>query len=55
MKTKWVITIGREFCSGGAETAHKVAQLLDKADHKTHAAEQPVEPTHSHRFKCCAG
>ena len=29
MKTKWVITIGREFCSGGAETAHKVSKLLD--------------------------
>ncbi len=29
MKTRCVITVGREFCSGGAETARKVAQLLE--------------------------
>lgn len=25
----WVVTIGREFCSGGADTAHALAKLLD--------------------------
>lgn len=28
MNKKWVITIGREFCSGGAEIASKVAERL---------------------------
>lgn len=28
VKKAWVITIGREFCSGGAETAHKLAERL---------------------------
>ena len=26
MKEEWVITIGREFCSGGAEIAHKLSE-----------------------------
>ena len=29
MKKSWVITIGREFCTGGSEVAHKVAEQLD--------------------------
>lgn len=28
MKNNWVITIGREFCTGGAETAKKLAEKL---------------------------
>lgn len=29
MDTNWIITIGREFCSGGAEVGHKVAEYFD--------------------------
>ena len=29
MENNWIITIGRQFCSGGAEIGHKVAKLLD--------------------------
>lgn len=28
MKNNWVITIGREFCTGGAKTAKKLAEVL---------------------------
>lgn len=28
MKKAWVITLGREFCSGGAEVAHKIAERM---------------------------
>lgn len=45
MKTKWVITIGREFCSGGAETAHKVAQLLDIPYYDKEIIDETVERT----------
>ena len=44
MKKGWVITIGREFCSGGAEVARKVAERLDipyyDRDLIDHAAER---------------
>ncbi|MBQ3575130.1 MAG: cytidylate kinase-like family protein [Clostridia bacterium] len=29
MKKPWIVTIGREFCSGGAEVAQKLAQLMN--------------------------
>ena len=29
MKNNWVITVGRQFCSGGAEIGHKVAKFFD--------------------------
>lgn len=29
MKKAWIVTIGREFCSGGAEVAQKLAQRMD--------------------------
>ena len=29
MKQEWVITIGREFCSGGAEIAHRLSEVLE--------------------------
>ncbi len=29
MKNEWIITVGREFCSGGAEIAHKVSARLE--------------------------
>lgn len=45
MKTKWVITIGREFCSGGAETAHKVAKLLDIPYYDKAIIDETVEST----------
>ena len=45
MKTKWVITIAREFCSGGAETAHKVAQLLDIPYYDKAIIDEAVEST----------
>ena len=45
MKTKWVITIGREFCSGGAETAHKVSKLLDIPYYDKAIIDETVEST----------
>lgn len=45
MKTNWVITIGREFCAGGAETAHKVAQLLDIPYYDKEIIDETVEST----------
>lgn len=45
MKTKWVITIGREFCSGGAKTAHKVAKLLDIPYYDKEIIDETVEST----------
>lgn len=45
MKTKWVITIGREFCSGGAQTAHKVAELLDIPYYDKAIIDETVEAT----------
>ena len=29
MKKAWIVTIGREFCSGGAEVAQKLAQRMN--------------------------
>lgn len=29
MENNWVITVGRQFCSGGAEIGHKIAKALD--------------------------
>jgi cytidylate kinase len=29
MENNWIITIGRQFCSGGAEIGHKVAKILN--------------------------
>ena len=29
MDNNWVITVGRQFCSGGAEIGHKIAKALD--------------------------
>ena len=45
MKTKWIITIGREFCSGGADTARKVAQLLDIPYYDKEIIDETVERT----------
>ena len=52
MKKSWAITIGREFCSGGKETAIKVAErlnipyydrdLLDRAIEKTNLSRETV-------------
>ena len=53
MKKGWVITIGREFCSGGSEVARKVAQrlsipyydrdLIDSAVERTNLSREAVE------------
>ena len=53
MKKGWVITIGREFCSGGAEVARKVAErlnipyydrdLIDHAAERTNLSREVVE------------
>jgi cytidylate kinase len=45
MKTKWVITIGREFCSGGGDTAHKLSQLLDIPYYDKAIIDEAVEDT----------
>lgn len=45
MKTRCVITVGREFCSGGAETARKVAQLLDIPYYDKAIIDETVEAT----------
>ena len=29
MSNQWIITIGREFCTGGAEAAKKLAETLN--------------------------
>ena len=45
MKTKWVITVGREFCSGGAETARKVAERLEIPYYDKAIIDETVEST----------
>ena len=45
MKTRWTITIGREFCSGGAEIAHKVARKLEIPYYDKEILDQTVEST----------
>ncbi|MBR1781634.1 MAG: cytidylate kinase-like family protein [Oscillospiraceae bacterium] len=45
MKKRWVITIGREFCSGGAMTARKVAELLDIPYYDKIIIDKTVEQT----------
>ncbi len=45
MKTKWVITIGREFCSGGGDTAHKLSKLLDIPYYDKAIIDETVEST----------
>lgn len=45
MKTKWVITVGREFCSGGAETARKTAELLEVPYYDKAIIDETVEST----------
>ena len=53
MKKGWVITIGREFCSGGAEVARKVSErleipyydrdLIDHAAERTNLSREVIE------------
>ena len=45
MKNNWVITIGREFCSGGAETAHKLSKLLDIPYYDKEIIDEAVKTT----------
>lgn len=45
MKNNWVITIGREFCSGGAETAHKLSKLLNIPYYDKEIIDEAVETT----------
>jgi cytidylate kinase len=46
MNNKWVITIGREFCSGGAETGHKVAEILGISYHDKIIIDETAERLH---------
>lgn len=60
MKKGWVITIGREFCSGGSEVARKVSErlsvpyydrdLIDSAVERTNLSRETVEE-HDERAK----
>ena len=45
MKNNWVITIGREFSSGGAETAHKLSKLLDIPYYDKEIIDEAVKTT----------
>ncbi len=45
MKTSCIITVGREFCSGGAETARKAAQLLEIPYYDKAIIDETVEAT----------
>lgn len=46
MNNKWVITIGREFCSGGAETGHRLAEILGIAYHDKKIIDETAERLH---------
>lgn len=45
MKHNWVITIGREFCSGGLETAHKLSELLGIPYYDKEIIDEAVDQT----------
>jgi len=43
MENSWIITVGRAFCSGGAEIAHKVAAFLDVPYYDKNIIDQTAE------------
>ncbi len=49
MKKAWVITIGREFCSGGSEVARKVAQRMEIPYYDRDLIDHAVERTNLSR------
>lgn len=45
MKHNWIITIGREFCSGGLDIAHKLSELLEVPCYDREIIDAAVEKT----------
>lgn len=49
MKKCWAIAIGREFCSGGTEVAHKVAERLNVPYYDRDLIDQAIQKTNLSR------
>ena len=49
MKKEWIVTIGREFCSGGAEVAHKLAERMNVPYYDRDLIDHVVENTNLSR------
>ena len=49
MKKEWIVTIGREFCSGGAEVAHKLSERMNIPYYDRDLIDHVVENTNLSR------